>query len=88
MLHLSSDVFKLDHLCIEGANGRIEYVHIDELKTLLRPSDGQKLNVNLVVLAIPESLKLAQVFVDLGVSHVVAFDFRTTIGVDNVNYLQ
>jgi hypothetical protein len=35
VLHLSSDVFKSDHLCIEGRNGTIEYVHIDELKKLL-----------------------------------------------------
>ena len=59
VLHLSSDVFKPDHLCIEGTNGKIEYIHIDELKTLLKPSDGQNLNVNLVVLAIPESKQLA-----------------------------
>jgi hypothetical protein len=58
------------------------------LKTLLKPSDGRNLNVNLVVLAIPESKHLAQVFVDLGVQHVVAFDFITPIGVENVNYLQ
>jgi hypothetical protein len=38
-------------------------------------------------LAIPESKKLAQVFVDLGVKHVVAFDFDVKLGMDSVKYL-
>jgi hypothetical protein len=87
VLHLSSDVFKPDYLCIEGANGKIDYIHIDELKDLLKPANEEQLNVNLVVLAIPESKKLAKVFVDLGVKHVVAFDFDVQIGMDNVKYL-
>jgi hypothetical protein len=59
VLHLSSDVYREDHLCIEGSNGRIEYIHINDLKTILKPPNNQRLNVNLVVLAIPDSRKLA-----------------------------
>lgn len=29
VLHLSSDVFKDDYLCIEGPNGRIEYIGLE-----------------------------------------------------------
>ena len=53
VLHLSSDVFTPDHLCIEGKDGQIEYISLSELKNLLG-SNG-KLNVDVVVLAIPES---------------------------------
>jgi len=32
-----------------------------------------------VLIAIPDSEKLAQVFVDLGVPHVIAFRFKETV---------
>lgn len=35
-----------------------------------------KLPIDCVVLAMPESSKLGEVFVSLGVSHVVAFEFE------------
>ena len=64
-----------DYLCVEGKNGLIEYVSLDELKTLLKP-ENSKLNVDVVVLAIPESSKIANLFVEIGVPHVIAFDFE------------
>lgn len=75
VLHLSSDVYHPDYLCIEGKNAEIEYISVIELKVLLKPSNS-RLNVDLVVLAIPESQNLAQVFIDMGVPHVVSFDFK------------
>ncbi|CDW81385.1 UNKNOWN [Stylonychia lemnae] len=75
VLHISSDVYSPDHLCIEGKNAEIQYIKIAELKNLLDPLESG-LNVDLVVLAIPESQKLAQAFVEMGVPHVVSFDFK------------
>lgn len=54
VLHLSSDVYHQEYLCIEGKNAEIDYISIAELKTLLT-TENTKLNVDLVVLAIPES---------------------------------
>jgi hypothetical protein len=75
VLHISSDVYSPDYLCIEGKNGEIEYISISKLKSLLKPAVGN-LNVDVVVVAIPESIRISQAFVDLGVPHVIGFDFR------------
>jgi hypothetical protein len=83
VLHLSSDVFKDDCLCIEGRNGKIEYLGLEELKRILKPTNGYNLNVDLVVLALPESSRLADVFVSLGVHHVVSFTFPCHIYTDS-----
>lgn len=56
----------------------MEYIHIDEMKNLLK-TDNNKLPVDLVVIAIPDSIKIAKVFIELGVPHVVAFDFNESI---------
>lgn len=46
----------------------------DALRRAFAPDRG-KLGVDVVVLAIPNSLKLAEVFVSLGVPHIIAFNF-------------
>jgi hypothetical protein len=58
VLHISSDVYKKDCLCLEGNNGEIEYLPLEEMKNLLKPSIG-RLNIDIVVVAIPESLDIA-----------------------------
>ena len=45
------------------------------MKSILKPANS-KLNVDVVVLAIPDSLRLAEAFYDIGVPHVVYFDFK------------
>lgn len=60
---------------MEGLNGLFDFVHIKELKLILMPDD-RVLKIDLVVIAMPESTKIAQVFIDLGVKHVIAFDFE------------
>jgi hypothetical protein len=75
VLHLSSDVFKDGFLCIEGNNGQIEYLDKDELKKILMPKNNDRLQVDVVVLAIPEVSNLAELFMELGVPHVVTFNF-------------
>ncbi len=54
VLHISSDVYHVDCLCIEGKNGEIEYISSNELRRLITPKQG-RLNVDVVVVAIPES---------------------------------
>jgi hypothetical protein len=75
ILHITSTVFEEERICMEGLNGLVDFVHIEELKIILKPDDGV-LKIDLVVIAIPESTKIAQVFIDLGVKHVIAFDFE------------
>ena len=59
VLHLSSDIYHPDYLCIEGKNGEIEYLSFSELKDILRPPNSGRLNVDVVVIANPESSRLA-----------------------------
>ena len=78
VLHISSDVYNPDYLCIEGKNGEIQYLNFEDIKTILRPDNG-RLNVDVVVVAIPESANIAQAFVELGVPHVIGFDFKSSL---------
>ncbi len=55
VLHISSDVYLPDSLCIEGDNGEIEYISIKQLEKMLKPKEG-RLNVDVVVVAMPESI--------------------------------
>jgi hypothetical protein len=45
-----------------------------ELKEILTPRDGKKLNVNICIIVVPDGFELAQVFVELGVHHVFTFN--------------
>jgi hypothetical protein len=49
-------------------------IELSALRNLLLPFGGQ-LCIDVVVLAIPRSMLVAEVFVDLGVPHVIFFDF-------------
>lgn len=79
VLHISSDIYRDDHFCIEDKNGVVKYLSVQDMKEFLSQNDEKKkigkLNIEVVVIAIPDSQHLAQVFVDLGVPHVVAFSF-------------
>lgn len=86
ILHLSSHVFEEDRIAIEGPNGLIEYLSIDQLRTLLEPHSSSHLEVDLVVLAVPQSHKLAQVFLSLGVRHVISFGYDQFLR-QNTQYL-
>ena len=56
VLHLSSDVYRSDSLCIEDKNGIVKYLGIEELKrALLSQTSKQSLNIDVVVLAMPNS---------------------------------
>lgn len=47
---------------------------------------GARLSIDVVVLAIPNSRILAEVFVDLGVPHVICFDFSEEFLINYSNY--
>jgi hypothetical protein len=49
-------------------------IEVSELKQLIVPV-GYILSIDVVVLAIPRSRMIAEVFVELGVPHVIYFDF-------------
>ena len=51
-------MYKKDCLCLEGNNGEIEYLPLEDMKTLLKPTIG-RLNIDVVVVAIPESCDVA-----------------------------
>ncbi len=78
ILHLSSSVFEENRLCIEGSNGVVEYLYKDQLKKILANEYQNKkvLDVELLVLAIPESTSFAKLFLELGVKHVIAFSYE------------
>ena len=74
VLHLSSDEFRDLQLWAEGKHGELDWIEVSDLRELLLPFGG-RLSIDVVVLAIPKSRLLAEVFIDLGVPHVVFFDF-------------
>jgi len=74
VLHLSSDFQDFDHLCVEGKNGIVDYISLDDLQSLLAP-EGYKVNIDVVVVAQPMSKRIAKAISELGVPHVVGFDF-------------
>jgi len=79
VLHLSSDYFKDGHLCIEGENGQVIYKDIAQLRELFQHKEKKRLEVDVVVLALPECSNLPELFVELGVKHVVHFQFPIPI---------
>ena len=82
MLHLTSDKQSPDNLYVEGENGMCEAIHADDLFKLFdtyceRIIDGKKkLNIDIVSLAIPDSVQIGQKFIELGVPHVLTFELE------------
>lgn len=72
---MSSTSWKEETLCAEGKYGELDQVSIEELKDVLVAHEGEMLTIDVVILAIPCSRLIAEVFLSLGVPHVVCFDF-------------
>jgi len=53
-----------------GPYGSLDLIEISDFRELIFPV-GARLSIDVVVLAIPKSRILAEVFVDLGVPHVI-----------------
>jgi hypothetical protein len=79
VLHISSDIFDKDSLYLEDKIGIALRIPIDELSTYFQQFKvgnqfkNNRLPVDCVVLAMPDSVKIGQKFSEMGVKHVVAF---------------
>ena len=72
-LQIRSDVFnKEGSLFMEGAHGEAVEISKNNLDMILKKS---KILFDLVVLTIPQSRSLGQLFIDNGVRHVICFEF-------------
>ena len=83
VLHISSDIYDSETLFIEGELGLCQKLHISDIKSYFRSYQASGLHaaktslpVSCVVLAIPNSTKIGELFSDMGVDHVVTFDFE------------
>ena len=75
ILHLSSDFDGSEGLAVEEEGWVKKVLTPENLKTLLVSAQGERpCELTLVVLLIPRSEKLAQVFAEIGVKHVIAFE--------------
>ena len=80
ILHLSSHVFEEERIALEGNNGLIEYLTIDQLRQAFEPSaPSTSLDIHVVVLAVPLSHRLAHTFLSLGVRHVLTFGYESIV---------
>lgn len=58
ILHITSTVSEEEGIYMEDLNGLVDFVPIEELKIIIKPDDGV-LKIDLVVIAIPKSTKIA-----------------------------
>lgn len=85
VLHLTSDCIDSDMLILEAENGKCHKMHTEELYKLFenylihdhRLKD-ERLPIDVVVLAIPDSMKIGKIFERLGVPHVLVFELEQT----------
>ena len=74
VLHISSDHYEANSMSMEGELGSLEQISLKELKEKL--SDiVMRSQCKIIVVAIPDGEEIANIFVDLGVPHVVCFKF-------------
>ena len=80
--HLSQDSDGSEGLCVERENGIKQLLSPADLKKLFKESreTKAKLKIKLVVLVFPNSTRIASVFSNEGVEHVIAFD---SVQIDN-----
>lgn len=63
----------------------LDPINIAEFRDLIFP-EGARLTIDVVCLAIPNSMVLAELFVDLGVPHVICFNFSEEFMTSSSNY--
>ena len=78
VLHLSSDMFSRDCLYIEDKIGICKKIYLSQMADYIQSfkigKNGNKLPVDCMVIAIPDSSELGECFSKQGVQHVVAFN--------------
>ena len=74
LLHITSDIAESNSLCIEGSYGICNQYPLKNLEKTLRQIQPFGLQVDVIGIALPKSVKLGQVFKSLQVKHVLCFD--------------
>lgn len=74
LLSITSDFFEPDQLCIEGVHGVSEKIPLQELQDMLEQIAPSGLPIDVIDIALPQSVKIGQVFSALKVKHVLCYD--------------
>lgn len=84
MFHVRDNV---TYFLVEGSNFRPIKLTIPELKKSLfdQIGDGAKLPVNMVIIEQVNCKNLAEVFLELGVEHVISFELTTELADQNAS---
>lgn len=73
---INQSLLETENLCLETETGSFNEIEAAELKQLIKPESG-KLNFDVVLLNMPNAHGVAQVFRELGISHVIYFKLDT-----------
>jgi len=74
LLHITSDVAFEDRLCVEGFYGISCEIPLRRLEQIFKNHQHFGLQVDVVGIALPQSVKVGRVFKNLQVKHVLCFD--------------
>jgi len=78
ILVLSSDHYSANALSCEGELGKLDRIELISLKEILR-NIVYNSQVKLIILDIPNSIELGNLFIELGVPHVTCFSFNNIL---------
>jgi len=76
ILHIASNHYEDGYLSMESDLGHLNKISLEELYNEFNGKSGFK-KCKVVVVSIPKAKDIAQMFVDLGVPHVIYFSFLT-----------
>mmetsp|Transcript_37144 Transcript_37144/g.57012 ORF Transcript_37144/g.57012 Transcript_37144/m.57012 type:complete len:137 (-) Transcript_37144:3150-3560(-) len=83
VLHLTPHFFTIENnqqvLVVEDDNFHEITLTPEELRTVLKPKEGS-LTIYLVVIELTNCAKFCEIFLDLGVHHVISFTSNTKLG--------
>ena len=81
VLAIMNDIIshKNDDLIIENDFGEMIRISPEQLRVILKPKNGKKLNIGMLILMIPNSHKIADVFHELGVEQIIIFNNPSSI---------
>lgn len=74
LLHITSDIDHSDKLCVEGRYGICNEIPLKRLEATFKQISPFGLQVDVVGIALPRSVKVGKVFKNVKVKHVLCFD--------------
>ena len=74
LLHITSDIAESNHICLEGRFGICNQMPLRSIESTLKQISKVGLQVDVIGIAIPDSVKVGKVFRSLKVKHVLCFD--------------